>query len=160
MHSISYKPKGIIALYYYYRFLLGLYKRNNVQHKLTPKMREEVKKMDMYSERIRFLCKYKLETLDNVDELKSKKLREKQDILNTRNRLYYKRGKVDNETEKNEITKQIIAVTTELKRVKKEIRMCDEVTDNVPSMKEQIRETEEKSKVKEKQKKNDRKYER
>lgn len=82
-------------------------------------MREEVKKMDMYSERIRFLCKYKLETLDNVDELKSKKLREKQDILNTRNRLYYKRGKIDNETEKNEITKKIIAVTTELKRVKK-----------------------------------------
>ena len=115
----AYKPKGIIALYYYYRFLLGLYKRNNVQHKLTPKMREEVKKMDHYSEQIRFLCKYKLETIHDVDELKTKKLREKQDILNARNRLYYKRGKVDNETEKNEITKQIIAVTTELKRVKK-----------------------------------------
>lgn len=87
-------------------------------------------------------------------------LGEKQDILNFRNRLYYKRGKVDNETERNEITKQIIAVTTELKRVKKEIRMCDEVTDNVPNMKEQIRETEEKPKEKEKQKKKDRKYER
>ena len=153
----AYKPKGIIALYYYYRFLLGLHKRNNVQHKLTPNMRKAIEKMDHYSEQIRFLCKYKLETIDNVDELKTKKLREKQDILNTRNRLYYKRGKVDNETEKNEITKQIIAVTTELKRVKKEIKMCDEVTDNVPSMKGQIRETEEKSK--EKQKKQDRKYE-
>jgi len=95
-----------------------------------------------------------------VDELKIKKLREKQEILNTRNRLYYKRGKVDNETEKNEITKQIIAVTTELKRVKKEIRMCDEVTDNVPNMKEQIRETEEKSMEKGKQKKKDRRYDR
>lgn len=116
--------------------------------------------MEHYSERIRFLCKYKLETIENVDELKVKKLREKQDILNARNRLYYKRGKVDNETEKNEITKQIIGITTELKRVKKEIRMCDEVTDNVSSMKEQIRETEEKSKEKEKQKKKDRKYER
>lgn len=156
----AYKPKGIIALYYYYRFLLGLYSKHNMQHKLTPKMREEVKKMDRYSERIRFLCKYKLETLDNVDELKAKKLREKQDILNARNRLYYKRGKVDNETDKNEMTKQIVAVTTELKRVKKEIRMCNEVTDNVPSMKEQIRETEEKSKGKEKRKKKDRRYER
>ena len=131
-----------------------------MQYKLTPKMREEVKKMDHYSERIRFLCKYKLEILDNVDELKSKKLREKQDILNARNRLYYKRGKVESKTEKNEITKQIIVVTTELKRVKKEIKMCDEVTDNVPNMKEQIRETEEKSKGREKQKKKDRKYER
>ena len=121
-------------------------------------MRKAIEKMEYYSEQIRFLCKYKLETLESVDELKTNKLREKQDILNARNRLYYKRGKLDNETEKNEITKQIIAVITELKRVKKEIRMCDEVTDNVPSMKEQIRETEEKSK--EKQKKKDRKYER
>ena len=156
----TYKPKGIIALYYYYRFLLGLHKRNNVQHKLTPKMREEVKKMDHYSEQIRFLCKYKLETINDVDELKTKKLREKQDILNARNRLYYKRGKVENETEKNEITKQIIAVTTELKRVKKEIKMCDEVTGNAAKMREQIRETEEKSKEKGKPKKKDRKYER
>lgn len=154
------KAKGIIALYYYYRFLLGLYPKHNMQHKLTPKMREEVKKMDHYSEQIRFLWKCKLETVDNVDELKAKKLREKQDILNARNRLYYKRGKVGNEIEKNEITNQIIAVTTELKRVKKEIRMCDEVTDNIPSMKEQIKETEEKSKGKEKQKKKDRKYDR
>ena len=68
--------------------------------------------------------------------------------------------KVDNEIEKEEITKQIIAVTTELKRVKKEIKMCDEVTDNVPSMKEQIRETEERPREKEKQKKKDRRYER
>lgn len=156
----AYKPKGIIALYYYYRFLLGLYPKHNMQHKLTPEMREEVKKMERYSEKIRFLCKYKLETPDNVDELKAKKLREKQDILNSRNRLYYKRGKVDNETEKNEITKQIIEVTTELKRVKKEIRMCDEVTGNVPNMKEQIREVDEKEKENTKEKKKDRRYDR
>lgn len=62
-----------------------------MQHKLTLEMRE-AKKMDRYSERIRFLCKYKLETLNNIEELKAKKLREKQDILNTRTRLYYKRG--------------------------------------------------------------------
>ena len=115
-----------------------------MQHKLTPEMRKEVKKMDRYSEKIRFLCKYKLETLDNVEELKAKKLREKQDILNTRNRLYYKRGKVDSEIEKNEITKQIIAVTTELKKVKKEIKMCDEVIDNTPKMKENITQVEKK----------------
>ena len=144
----AYKPKGIIALYYYYRFLLGLYKRNNVQHKLTPKMREEVKKMDRYSERIRFLCKYKLETLDNVDELKSKKLREKQDILNTRNRLYYKRTNTKDEIEKEKITKQIMAVTGELKNVRKEIRLCDEIHDNSIKIKEQLKDMDKKEQEK------------
>ena len=47
-------------------------------------MQKEVKKMEFYSEQIRFMCKYKLETTDAVDELKNQKLREKQIILNKR----------------------------------------------------------------------------
>ena len=155
----AYKPKGIIALYYYYKHLLGLYKKNNVSHKLTEEMRKDIAKMDHYSELIRFLCKYKLEIVKNVDDLKDKKLREKQEILNNRNRLYYKRGNIENESEKDQITKQIIQVTEELKKVKKEIKMCDEVVDNTAKMKEQIRQVEEKEKEKV-QKKKKRRYDR
>ena len=156
----AYKPKGIIALYYYYKHLLGLYKKNNVPHKLTEEMRKDIAKMDHYSELIRFLCKYKLEIAQNVDDLKNMKLREKQEILNTRNRLYYKRGNIENESEKDQITKQIIQVTDELKKVKKEINMCDEVVDNAVKMKEQIKQMEEKEQEQEKvQKKKTRRYE-
>ena len=81
------------------------------------------------------------------------KLREKQEILNTRNRLYYKRGNIENESEKDQITKQIIQVTDELKKVKKEINMCDEVVDNAAKMKEQIRQVEEKEEYKVQKKK-------
>lgn len=154
----KYKPKGIIALYYYYKHLLGFCKKNNVPHKLTEQMRKDIAKMEHYSEVIRFLCKYKLEVVDNVCELKNKKLKEFQDILNTRNRLYYKRGNTNNESEKNQITKQIIEVTKELEKVKKEIKMCDEVADNSIKMKEQIRQMEEKEQEKV-QKKKVRKFE-
>ena len=121
-------------------------------------MRKDIAKMNHYSELARFLCKYKLELAENVDDLKDKKLREKQDILNTRNRLYYKRGNIENESEKNQITRQIIEVTKELDKVKKEIKMCDEVVDNAVRMKEQIRQMEEKEQEKV-QKKKTRKYE-
>ena len=154
----AYKPKGIIALYYYYKHLLGLYKKNNVPHKLTEEMRKDIAKMDHYSELIRLLCKYKLEIVQNIDDLKDKKLREKQEILNTRNRLYYKRGNIENESEKDQITKQIIQVTEELKKIKKEIKMCDEIVDNTAKMKEQIRQVEEKEQDRV-QKKKTRKYE-
>ena len=155
----AYKPKGIIALYYYYKHLLGLYKKNNVPHKLTEEMRKDIAKMEHYSELIRFLCKYKLEIVKNVNDLKDKKLREKQEILNTRNRLYYKRGNIENESEKDQITRQIIQVTKELKKVRKEIKMCDEVVNNTAKMKEQIRQVEEKEQEKG-QKKKKRKYDR
>lgn len=166
----KYKPKGIVALYYYYRYLIKLYTRNNTQYKLTPKMREEVKKMDEYSERIRFLCKYKIETLSDVDNVKEKKQEEMQKILNIRNRLYYKRQKLDNESEKDSVTKEIIDVTSVLTKVRKEIKLCDEIYDGVPRMKEQIKELDEKEKKKinekeqekklKEKKKKDRRYDR
>lgn len=89
----------------------------------------------------------------NVDDLKDKKLREKQEILNTRNRLYYKRANIENESEKDQITKQIIQVTEELKKVKKEIKMCDEVVDNAVKMREQIKQVDEKEQDKVQKKK-------
>ena len=61
-----------------------------------------------------------------------------QKILNTRNRLYYKRQKLDNESEKDSVTKEIIEVTSVLTKVRKEIKLCDEIYDKVPKMKEQI----------------------
>ena len=149
----KYKPKGIVALYYYYRNLIKLYTRNNAQYKLTPKMREEVKKMDEYSEKIRFLCKYKIETISDVDNVKEKKQEEMQNILNTRNRLYYKRQKLDNESEKDSVTKEIINVTAVLQKVRKEIRLCDDIYDSIPRMKEQLKEVDEKENENAKEKK-------
>ena len=155
------KPKGIIALYYYYCYLLKVYPRKNLNYKLTPEMRAEVKKMDKYSEQIRFICKYRLETINDIDNLKEQKKEELQKTLNTRNRLYYKRQKLDNESEKDAVTKDIISVTSVIDKIRKEIKLCDEVGDNARKMKEQIKEIkereQEKIKVKEKKKNMDKK---
>ena len=126
-------------------------------------MRAEVKKMDKYSEQIRFICKYKLETINDIENLKEQKKEELQNTLNTRNRLYYKRKKLDNESEKDVITKEIISVTSVVQKIRKEIKLCDEVGDNSRKMKEQIKEMEERKqeKVKEKEKKKkERRYDR
>ena len=55
------------------------------------------------------------------------------------------------------MTKEIINVTSAIEKVRKEIRLCDEVGDNARKMKMQLKEMEEKKqekiKTKEKQKK-------
>ncbi len=160
------KPKGIIALYYYYCYLLKVYPKKKLNYKLTPKMRAEVQKMDNYSEQIRFICKYKLENINDIDNLKEQKREELQKILNTRNRLYYKRQKLDSESEKDVVTKEIINITSILQKVRKEIRLCDDIYDSVPRVNKQIKEVDEKEnenakekKLKEKKKKA-RRYER
>ena len=146
------KSKWIISLYYYYCYLLKVYPKKNLNYKLFPEMRAEVKKMDKYSRQIRFICKYKLETINDIDNLKEQKKEELQKILNTRNRLYYKRHKLDNESDKDVVTKEIISVTSVIEKVRKEIRLCDEVGYNARKMKEQIKEMKEKEKGKEQEK--------
>lgn len=84
--------------------------------------------------------------------------------------MYYKRQKLDSEIEKDSVSKEIIDVTSGLAKVRKEIKLCDEIYDNVPRMKEQIKELDdkEKQKIKEKEqekklkekKKKDRRYDR
>ena len=124
-------------------------------------MRKEVKKMHKYSEQIRFICKYKLEIINDVENLKKQKKEELQKNLNARNRLYYKRQKLDDESKKDVITKEIINVTAAIEKIRKEINLCDEIGDKSRNMKEQIKEMKEKEqeKIKEKKKK-DRKCER
>ena len=145
------KPKGIIALYYYYCYLLKVYPKKNLNYKMNPEMRAEVKKMDKYSEQIRFICKYKLETLSRIDDVKEEKKEELQKCLNCRNRFYYKRNNLKDDDEKDLVTKQIIAVTSELEKVRKEIKMCDVIYDNSIKMKENIREMEEREHTKKKE---------
>lgn len=147
------KPKGIIALYYYYCYLLKVYPKKNLNYKLSPEMREAVKKMDKYSEQIRFICRYKLETVNDIENLKEQKQEELQKTLNTRNRLYYKRQKLDDESEKDVVTKDIIIVTSVVDKIRKEIKLCDEVGDNSRKMKEQIKAMEEREQEKVKDKK-------
>lgn len=119
-------------------------------------MQKAIKKMEFYSEQIRFMCKYKLETTVAVDELKTKKLREKQIILNKRNKLYYHRNKCNNDEDRDAITKDIILVTDMLKKVKKEIKLCDVIYNNVLEMKQQIKKVEDKKLEKEQKKKKER----
>lgn len=103
-------------------------------------MREAIKKMDKYSEQVRFICK---KTIKGIDKVKENKQEEMQKILNTRNRLYYKRQKLNNESEKDSVTKAIIDVIAILAKVRKQIKLCNEIFDNVPKIKEQIKEMDE-----------------
>lgn len=81
-------------------------------------MRAEVKKMDKYSEEIRFICKYKIENMKDLRDLEYDKEQELQKVLNKRNRLYHKRGMEKDGDKKDLITKDIIVVSKELERIK------------------------------------------
>lgn len=157
------KPKGIRALYYYYCYLLKVFPKKNMEYKLTPAMRAEVKKMEDYSQKNRFLAKYNIVTLKDIQVVKKEQEENLRKYLNVRDKLYYKKKNLNTEEEKDEVYKEIIGVTDEIKAIRKEIRFCNEIEKSVPVIKEEIKELEEReNRQKElaKSKKKERRYER
>ena len=132
------RPKGIRALYYHYCYLLKVYPKRNEQHKLSPHMRAAVRKMEDYSQKNRFLAKYKITTLEEIQNVKNEQTENLRRYLNLRDKLYYKKKNLNTDEEKDAVYKEIIAVTEQIKAIRKEIRFCNEIEKSVPGIKKEI----------------------
>ena len=156
------KPKGFKALYLYYCYLLKVYPKKNIEYKLTPAMRAEVKKMDEYSNEIRLLTKYNITNSDELNSCRTNLNGELNDLIRQRNNLYYKRQNMAENENKEEINKEIEMVSKDVTKIRNEIKLYNKIKVKVPEIKEQIKafnKKENDEKQKEMQKKKQRKWE-
>ena len=157
------KPKGFKALYLYYCYLLKVYPKKNIEYKLTPAMRAEIKKMDEYSKENILLVKYNITDSKELNECKTNLNDQLKDLIRQRNNLYYKRQNMPENENKEEINKKIEKVSKEVSKIRNEIKLCNKIKVKVPKIKEQIKDFDKKEneeKQKEAQKKKQRRYER
>lgn len=138
-----YKPKGLVALFLYYCFALRVYPKKQQQYKMSPEMRKAVRKLDQYTAEANLICKYKLETLKDVKSYKEKSMDNLRDLYNERNRLYYKRKSMEDGTERDAVTEEIIKVTDKIKNTKKEIWYCNDIIERTNEVVENIKYIEE-----------------
>lgn len=96
-------------------------------------MRAAVRKMEDYSKKNRFLAKYKITTLEEIRNVKKGQEDNLKKHLNT-------------DEEKDAVYKEIIAVTEQIKTIRKEIRFCNEIEKSIPVIKNAIKELEEREK--------------
>ena len=148
------KPKGLIALYRYYCFLLKVYPKKQQQYRMSPEMRREIRRLDQYSAEANMMCKYNLKTLKDVRNYKDLKQEELQKLYNERNRLYYKRKDLKDGVEKDAVTEEIIKVTDKIKNAKRELFYCDDIVERTNKMVEDIKFIEEEKWNKQKKKEN------
>lgn len=119
--------------------MLKVYPRKQLQYKMSPEMRREVKRLDQYSAEANMMCKYKLKTLDDVRKHKESKQDELKNLYNERNRLYYKRKGLEDGDDKDIVTEEIIKVTDKIKYVKRELFYCDDIVERTNKMVEDIK---------------------
>ena len=136
-------PKGLMALFRYYCFLLKVYPKKQQQHKMSYEMRREIKRLEKYTDEARLLCKYNLKTVDDVRNYMATKQDELKELYNERNRLYYKRKTLEDGAERDVITEDIIKVTDKIKNAKKEFFYCDDIVERSNKMVEDVKFVEE-----------------
>lgn len=157
------KPKGFKALYLYYCYLLKVYPKKNIEYKLTPAMRAEIKKMDEYSKENILLCKYNITNSNELNECKTNLNSKLKDLIRQRNNLYYKRQNMPENENKEKVNIEIEMVSKEVTKIRNEIKLCNKIKVKVPEIKEQLKDfnkKENEEKQKKVQKKKERKYER
>lgn len=81
------KAKGLRALYLYYCYLLKIFPEKKSKGKVSQYMREEIKKLDQFSNATRFLVKYKITTLTEIKEYRTNAVTDLNELKGKRENL-------------------------------------------------------------------------
>lgn len=111
------KLHGFKALYYHYLYLFGKIRKKETPQRVSFYMREELIKFERYQKQFHFLIENNIETTEQLIGFKKNTEKKLSDLGFQRNRLY---GKTDSIAE-------IKTINTELRKLRKNIRMCNNI---------------------------------
>ena len=149
------KAKGLRALYLYYCYLLKVFPKQKYPPKYSKTMKEEIKKMDEFSNSVRFLSKYKITTLTEVRKYKTNATTEINELKSKRENLWKRHKQIKTEEEGQCICSEIQKLATKIEQLNKDIKICNFIKERTLKMKETIKEMNQEIKVKEKDRNQD-----
>ena len=144
------KAKGLRALYLYYCYLLKVFPKQKYSPKYSKTMKEEIKKMDNYSNSAKFLTKYNITTLTEVKKYKSSAINKIVELKGLRENLWKKHKKIKTNEEGQFICSEIQKLATKIHELNTNIKLCDFIENRTFIMKNSIKEINQgnKSKIK------------
>ncbi len=143
------KATGFRALYYYYCYLLGIFPRNKrrLPRRAPPALREELLKGERFSQEVRLLSRYKIDTMEQLEAHQGKVEDNLKGLISQRTALYrqFRTVAVQSDPERKDRVKQkITTLTGEIKKLRKEVALCEDIAWRSEKMRENLRMQEEK----------------
>lgn len=126
-----YQNKGSISyLIFHYEKLFGINTENVLKSnitKMTPKLLNEIKKMDGFSKQVRFVCKNNINTEQELLTYQKSAYEKINPLKSERENLWRKHKRAKTEDEKEFIEKQIIEISKKITPIAEEIKLCDNI---------------------------------
>ncbi len=145
---------NLYRLYLYYCYILKVFpSKKNTRYKMTPKMREDVKKMKEISNEIKFLCKNKIKTTKELLSYKNLVQDELKKQMKVRNTLRRKRQKETNPKIRQELCDEILDLSNKISYLKKEVVYTEKIEEQNHKIKMNVNELQKKEKEEKSKKK-------
>ena len=143
------KATGFRALYYYYCYLLGIFPRNKrrLPRRVPPALREELLRGERFSQEVRLLSRYKIDTAEQLEGHRGKVVEQLENLISHRTLLYRQIRTVGVQSEperKDRVKQEIAALTGQIKKLRKEVALCEDIARRSERMRENLRVQEEK----------------
>ena len=109
-------------------------------------MRKDIKKMDVISSEIKFLCRNNIKTTEELFLYKKEIIDKMNKKMHTRTILRRKRQKTTDTEERQKLCNDILDLSNSIFELKKEVGYCEDIEERTQKMKENIKDIEEKEK--------------
>ena len=143
------KATGFRALYYYYCYLLGIFPRNKrrLPRRAPPALREELLKGEQFSQEVRLLSRYKIDTMEQLGIHQGKVAEQLENLISQRDVLYHEFRTVAVQSDperKDRVKQEISTLTGQVQKLRKEAVLCEDIARRSEKMRENLRVQEEK----------------
>ena len=132
------KHKGIYGLYLYYCYLLDIFPKKYPKQYLPYSIRQEIKKLDEYSEQVRFMANNKIETEEDLKTFSDNNYNEYRNLMGTRENLWRKYNRTKDEDKKTEILSEINTIQPKIKELRKHDNYCKNIIERTETIKNNL----------------------
>ena len=138
------KATGFRALYYHYCYLLGIFPRNKrrLPRRVSPALREELLRGERFSQEVRLLSQYKIDTAEQLEAHQGKVQSALGERISQRAALYRQIRTVAVQSDperKDRVKQEISTLTGQIKNLRKEVALCQDIAQRSGKMRENLR---------------------
>ena len=138
------KATGFRALYYHYCYLLGIFPRNKrrLPRRVSPALREELLRGERFSQEVRLLSRYKIDTAEQLEAHQGKVQSALGERISQRAALYRQIRTVAVQSDperKDRVKQEISTLTGQIKKLRKEVALCQDIAQRSGKMWENLR---------------------